>query len=92
MARMFEGLDLTSEHWGQVRGLAQDRLVIMADLWAQRIKLQIEMAGLRWDKEINTKQVKGVFAKKAEAKAEMFLTILYYFRKLKCVLRQKQIK
>ena len=92
MARMLEGLNLTPEQWDQVRGLAQERLEKMVDLWAQRMKLQIELAGLRWDKEIDSQKVKDLFVKKAEANAEMFLTSLEYLRKLKSVLTQEQLK
>jgi hypothetical protein len=92
MAHMLEGLNLTPEQWDQVRGLARERLEKMADLWAQRMKLQIELAGLSWDKEVNPQQVKEVFVKEAEAKAEMFLTSLDYLRKLKGVLNQEQLK
>lgn len=53
MARMLEGLNLTPGQWDKVRGLARERLEKMADLWAQRMKLQIELAGLSWDKEVN---------------------------------------
>lgn len=92
MARMLEGLNLTPGQWDQVRGLARERLEKMADLWAQRMKLQIELAGLRWDKEIDPQKVKDLFVKKAEANAEMFLTSLDYLRKLKGVLTQEQLK
>jgi hypothetical protein len=92
MARMLDSLNLTPEQWDQVRGLARERLEKMADLWAQRMKLQIELAGLRWDQEVNPQQVKEVFVKEAEAKAEMFLTSLDYLRKLKGVLTQEQLK
>ena len=92
MARMLEDLNLTSEQWDQVRGLARERLAKMADLWAQRMKLQIELAGLRWDKEIDSQKVKDLFVKKAQANAEMFLTSLEYLRKLKSVLTQEQLK
>ena len=92
MARMLEDLNLTSEQWDQVRGLARERLAKMADLWAQRMKLQIELAGLRWDKEIEPQKIKDLFVKKAEANAEMFLTSLEYLRKLKSVLTQEQLK
>lgn len=92
MARMLEGLNLTPEQRDQVRGLARERLEKMVDLWAQRTKLQIELAGLRWDKEIDPQKVKDLFVKKAEAKAEMFLTSLDYLRKLKGVLTQEQLK
>lgn len=92
MARMLESLNLTAEQWDQVHGLARERLEKMADLWAQRMKLQIELAGLRWDQEVTPQQVKEVFVKEAEAKAEMFLTSLDYLRKLKGVLTQEQLK
>jgi hypothetical protein len=92
MARMLEELNLTPEQWDQVRGLARERLEKMADLWAQRMKLQIELAGLRWDQQVNPQQVKEAFVKEAEAKAEMFLTSLDYLRKLKGVLNQEQLK
>ena len=92
MTNMIESLNLTPEQWDQVRGLARERLEKMADLWAQRMKLQIELAGLRWDQEINPQQVKEVFVKEAEAKAEMFLTSLDYLRKLKGILTQEQLK
>jgi hypothetical protein len=85
-------LNLTSDQWDQVRNLAAERLEKMADLWAQRMKLQIGLAALRWDKEIDPQQVKDLFVKKAEAKAEMFLTSLDYLRKLKGVLTQEQLK
>jgi hypothetical protein len=58
----------------------------------QVMKLQIELAGLSCDKEVNPQQVKEVFVKEAEAKAEMFLTSLDYLRKLKGVLNQEQLK
>ena len=92
MARMLENLNLTPEQWDQVHTLARDRLEKMADLWAQRMKLQIELAGLRWDKEIDPQQVKNLFVKKAEAKAEMFLASLAYMRELKGILTQEQLK
>lgn len=92
MVQMLENLNLTSDQWDQVRNLAAERLEKMADLWAQRMKLQIGLAALRWDKEIDPQQVKDLFVKKAEAKAEMFLTSLDYLRKLKGVLTQEQLK
>jgi hypothetical protein len=92
MARMLEDLNLTPEQWGQVRVLAGERIQKMADLWAQRVKLQIELAGLRWDKEINPQQIKEVFVRKAEADADMFLTGLDYIRKLKSVLNPEQLQ
>ena len=75
-----------------MRDLARERLGKMADLWAQRMKLQIELAAMKWDKEINPQKVKEVFAEEAEAKAEMFLTSLDYIRKLKGVLNQEQLE
>ena len=92
MARLLEGLNLTPEQWDQVRGLARERLEKMVDLWAQRMKLQIELAGLRWDKEINPQQIKEGFVKEAEAKAEMFLAGLEYLSGLKRILSQEQLK
>jgi hypothetical protein len=92
MARMLEDLELTPEQWDQVRVLAGERIEKMADLWAQRVKLQIELAGLRWDKEVNRQQIKEVFVKKAEADADMFLTGLDYIRKLKSVLNPEQLQ
>jgi len=92
MARMLDNLDLTPEQWEQVRTLARQRLDKMVDLWAQRMKLQIELAGLRWDKKIDPQQVKDLFVKKAEAKAEMFLVGLEYLRGLKGILTPEQLK
>ena len=92
MARMLENLNLGPEQWNQVRGLAQERLEKMADLWAERMKLRIKLAGLRWDTEIDHQKVKELFIKKAEAKAEMFLTGLDYLREVKGVLTQEQLK
>lgn len=92
MVRMMENLNLTSEQWDQVRALARERLDKMVDLWAQRMKLQIELAGLRWDKEIDPQQVKALFVKKAETKAEMFLAGLAYQRALKEILTPEQLK
>lgn len=92
MARMLENLDLTPEQWDQVRSLARKRLDKMADLWVQRMKLRIELASLRWDKEVDAQQVKTLFVKKAEAKAEMFLAGLSYMRELKGLLNPEQLK
>jgi Spy/CpxP family protein refolding chaperone len=92
MAHMLEGLNLTPEQWDQVRGLARERLEKMADLWAQRMKLQIELAGLRWDKEVDSQKVKDLFGQKAEAQAEMFLASLGYLRELKAILSPEQLK
>ena len=92
MARMLDNLDLTPEQWDQVRTIARQRLDKMVDLWAQRMKLQIELAGLRWDKKVNPQQVKDLFVKKAEAKAEMFLVGLEYLRGLKGILTPEQLK
>jgi Spy/CpxP family protein refolding chaperone len=92
MARMLEELNLTPEQWDQVRTLARERLEKMADLWAQRMKLQIELAALRWDTEIDPQKVKDLFVKKAEAKAEMFLAGLAYMRELKKIITAEQLK
>ncbi|MCF8105357.1 MAG: hypothetical protein K9K64_07740 [Desulfohalobiaceae bacterium] len=61
MAGMLDNLDLTSWQWEQVHTLAGEKLTKAADLWAQCMKLQIELAGLRWDQEVNPQQVKEVF-------------------------------
>ncbi|MFZ0613201.1 MAG: hypothetical protein WAM73_13265 [Desulfobacterales bacterium] len=50
-----------------MRSLSAKRLDKMADLWAQRMKLQIGLAALRWDKDIDPQKVKDLFVKKAEA-------------------------
>ncbi len=92
MAHMLENLDLTADQWDKVRELAKKRLGKMADLWAQRMKLRIDMAGLRWDKDLDPEKVKGVFVKKAEVKAEMFLSCMSYLRDLKKILNEDQIK
>jgi len=55
------------------------------------MKLQIELASLLWDKEIDPQKVKGLFVKKAKANAEMFLTSLDYLHKLKDILTQEQL-
>ncbi|MBI4774694.1 MAG: hypothetical protein HY788_11030 [Deltaproteobacteria bacterium] len=92
MARVLDNLNLTPEQWDQVRGLARKRLEKMVDLWAQRMKLKIELAGLRWDKEIDPQKVKDLFVKKGEVKAEMFLSNLEYWRELKKILTPDQLE
>lgn len=92
MAHMLENLDLSEDQWDKVRKLAKERLDKMADLWAQQMKLKIDMAGLRWDKDLDPKRVKDVFVKKAEVKAEMFLSCMSYLRDLKKILNEDQIK
>ena len=92
MVRTLENLNLTSEQWDRVRRLAADRLDKMADLWAQRMKLQIGLASLRWDKEIDPQQVKDLFMKKAEAQAEMFLAGRRYLRGLNGILTPEQLR
>jgi len=91
-ARMLENLDLTPDQWDQVRTLAQKRLDMMADLWARRMKLEIELASLRWDKEINSQRVKQVFVKEAEAEADMLLAGFEYLQGLKEILTPEQFK
>lgn len=92
MENMLERLALTPEQWDQVRTLARERLEKMADLWARRMKLQIELASLRWDEKIDPDQVKSLFVRKAEAQAEMFLASLDYLHELKAVLSPEQRK
>lgn len=92
MVRTLDNLDLTSEQWDQVRRLAADKLDKMADLWARRMKLQIGLAALRWDKEIDPQQVKDLFMKKAEAQADKFLAGRRYLRGLKGILTPEQLR
>lgn len=92
MVRTLDNLNLTPEQWDQVRSLAAVKLDKMADLWAQRMKLQIGLASLRWDKEIDPQQVKDLFMKKAEAQAEMFLAGRRYLRGLNGILTPEQLR
>jgi len=92
MARALNSLNLTSKQWDQVHALARKQMEKMVDLWAQRMKLRIDLAGLRWDKEIDPQKVKELFAKKGEVKAEMFLTGLEYWRELAKILTPEQLK
>jgi len=92
MGRILEDLDLSPEQWNQVRALAREQLGKMVDLWAERMKLRIELAGLRWDQQIDSQKVKDVFAREAQARAEMLLAGFEYLRNLKGVLTQDQWK
>jgi len=92
MTYVFEQLGLTPEQWEKVRSLAREKLVKMVDLWAQEIKTEIELSALPWDQEVDPALVKGLFAKKAEAQAEMFLADLAYLQALKAVLTPEQVK
>ncbi|MDZ7696390.1 MAG: periplasmic heavy metal sensor [Deltaproteobacteria bacterium] len=92
MVRMLEDLNLTPEQWDQVRTQARAALDKMVDLWAQRMKLKIELAGLNWDEKTDPQQVKDLFVKTAEAKAEMLLACLQYLRELKETLTPEQLK
>lgn len=92
MDRMLEDLNLTPEQWDQVRTQARAALDKMVDLWAQRMKLKIELAGLNWDEKTDPQQVKDLFVKTAEAKAEMLLACLQYLRELKATLTLEQLK
>lgn len=92
MVRMLDNLNLTDEQWDKVRTLAKQQLDTMADLWAQRMKVRIDLAGLRWDKDVDPKQVKELFQKKAEAQAEMFLAGMDYIKGVKAILTPEQLK
>lgn len=92
MAHMLETLDLTDAQWNQVRNLARVRLEKMADLWAQKMKLRIEMAALNSNTDLDPEKVKDLFVRKAEVKAEMFLSGWSYLRDLKEILNEDQIK
>lgn len=92
MVQMLENLSLTSDQWDQVRNLVAKRLDKMADLWAQRMKLQIGLATLRRDKDVDPQQVKDLFMKKAEAQAEMFLAGSEYQSGLKGILTPEQLQ
>jgi Spy/CpxP family protein refolding chaperone len=90
MENMLERLALTPEQWDKVRTLARERLEKMADLWARRMKLQIELASLRRDEKVDAEQVKNLFVRTAEAQAEMFLASLDYLHELRAVLSPEQ--
>ena len=83
-------MNLTPEQWEKVRPMAKQGLDKMADLSAKSMKAQIEIAGLRWDKEMDAQKVKKLFAEEAEVQAEMFLTGMNYLRGLKNVLTPEQ--
>jgi len=92
MTKMLGSLNLTPTQWDQVRALARRQMDNMVDLWAQRMKLQIDLASLSWDKEIDPQQVKNLFIKEAEAKADLLLSGLEYLRGLKGILSPEQFK
>jgi len=90
MGHMLERLDLTPEQWNQVRTVARERLEKMVDLWAQWMKPQIQLDSLRWDESVDAARVKDLFARRAEAQAEMFLAGLDYLQELKTILGPEQ--
>ncbi|MCF8105354.1 MAG: Spy/CpxP family protein refolding chaperone [Desulfohalobiaceae bacterium] len=92
MAHMLENLGLAPGQWEQVHTLAGTRLEKMADLWAEQMKLRIKLATMKWDQTIDPQQVKDLFIKKAEARAEMFLAGVDYLNGLKEILTQEQLK
>ncbi|MFO7964057.1 MAG: hypothetical protein R6U50_09075 [Desulfobacterales bacterium] len=91
-AQMLENLNLTPEQWDRVHALARKHLERMIDLSATKKKLQLEMAGLRMDRELDPQQVKQLFSRIAEVKADMFLTGRDYMRGVKDILTEEQIK
>lgn len=90
MARVLDDLDLTPEQWRQVRELARERSVRMVDLWAQRAKLQIELAGVRVDQEVDARRIKSQFVKIAEIRADEFVAGLEYLHSVREVLTAEQ--
>jgi len=90
MARVLDDLELTSDQWRQVRELARERSMRMVDLWAQRAKLQIEMAGMRADQEVDAGRIKSQFVKIAEIRADEFVAGLEYLRSVREVLTAEQ--
>jgi len=92
MVHMLDGLDLSQAQWEQVRSLARKRLEKMVDLWAQRMKLRIELAAIRWDQEVDPQKVKDLFVRRAEAGAELFLGSLDYLQSLRAILTREQIE
>lgn len=92
MAGMLDKINLTPEQWDQVHKLARERLEKMVDLRARQMKLQIELAGMRWDDPVEPQKVKELFARRAEVKAELFLAALDYLRSLKGILTQDQVR
>ncbi|MCF8108541.1 MAG: Spy/CpxP family protein refolding chaperone [Desulfohalobiaceae bacterium] len=92
MAGMLDNLDLTSGQWDQVHTLAGTRLEKMADLWVEQMKLRIKLAAMKWDQSIDHQQVKDLFVKIAEARAEMFLAGVDYLNGLKEILTPEQLK
>ncbi|MFO7783106.1 MAG: Spy/CpxP family protein refolding chaperone [Thermodesulfobacteriota bacterium] len=92
MIHMLEELNLSPGQWDRVRSLAREKLDRMADLWAQRMKMRIELAALNYDQEIDPQHVKNVFVKAAEARAGMFLTSLEYMKGLREILTPEQLE
>ncbi len=92
VVHMLDALDLSQGQWEQVRSLARDRLEKMVDVWAQRMKLRIELAAVPWDREVDPQKVKDLFVRRAEANAELFLVSLDYLRSLKSILTQEQLE
>ena len=89
---MLRTLELSPEQYDQIRNLARKHTDKMADLRAQQMKLRIELASLRLDQQVDREKIKNIFAKKAEAQAEMFLTGLDYLDGVKDVLDKKQLQ
>lgn len=90
VARVLDDLDLTPEQWLQVRELARERSVRMVDLWAERAKLQIELAGMRVDQEVDAPRIKSQFVKIAEIRADEFVAGLEYLASVRGVLTAEQ--
>ncbi len=83
---------MTPGQWEQVHTLAGTRLEKMADLWAEQMKIRIKLATIKWGQTIDPQQVKDLFVKMAEARAEMFLAGVDYLNGLKEILTQEQLK
>ncbi|TVM17194.1 hypothetical protein DPQ33_10420 [Oceanidesulfovibrio indonesiensis] len=92
MGRMLEDLNLTPGQWEQVRALAREKLDSMADMWAQRMKLRIDMLGMRWEDDVDPQQVRDLFVKQAEIKADMLLASMDYMKRLKGLLNEEQLQ
>lgn len=92
MGRMLDDLNLTPEQWEQVRTLAREKLDTMADMWAQRMKLRIDLMGLHWDKDVDPQQVRDLFMKQAEIKADMLLGSIDYMKRIKSILNEEQLQ
>jgi hypothetical protein len=83
-------LELTEEQEKKVRAMATKRAEKMADLWAQRMKLQWKLASLGWGEEIDPQQVREVFAEMAKVQAEAYLAGQEFRRGLEDLLTEKQ--